>query len=152
MKALFIFFVLIFALKIHAQTDSLNEGQAFVGNPFIIERPDIQLPDSLGGKNVRGLIVITLRVDSLGVIHYHSIIFFKIYNEESNTTIEYRSGKKKDKNKVERYKNWIDFYVANLKLKKNSEFPKEFRKQIRENLYKVQLPIKLPIMHVENND
>ncbi len=129
-------------LKVAAQTDSEEVRESFTGNPFLFKSSKFPLPDSLGGKNIKGNLVISLNVDSSGVIRSYIPMFFMI-SDEKKINIEYRYGCKKDFEIMERYKDWLDHYVKEIKLVKNPNFPKEFIQTFGKREYKIFYPIRI---------
>lgn len=86
----------------------------FTPVPFRIEkRPSIDLPDSLGGKEMTVKIVIAADIDSLGNVIDHEITTFvtsdiKYFGKKVNYPIEINS-----------YENWINEYLSRIVFRRN---------------------------------
>ncbi len=107
-------------------------------NPFIVEKLNITLPDSLGGNNLKGSFALLLNVDSLGIIHSFRLSRIKIKKDSCTSILDYRYGEKENA-MVEKYKKWLGYYITKIKIKRNPEFPKSRLPA------KLVLPVKIKI-------
>lgn len=96
----------------------------FSENPFVVsERPHIFLPDSLGGKELKGYVAIRLLFDSSAAICSYQVMRFKATAKKPNINIDYRFGEEKDRKKVSRYRKWLKSYVEQVRVKRITKIP-----------------------------
>jgi hypothetical protein len=106
----------------HCQNKTDIIQDSFCGNPFILEKPDIQLPDSLGGKNLNGLAILVLTIDSSKAILKYRVVRFKAAHIKNKIKIDFYHPNKKDAVKIKRYKKWLDNYVKRIVIKANTQY------------------------------
>lgn len=94
------------------------QSESFHGAPFIGKGPRALLPDSLGGKDLKGYVALGLRIDTSGVIHSFKVMRFWARDSISNRAIDYRGGAH-DSSAVYRYHSWLRSYVNQVVLKRN---------------------------------
>ena len=96
--------------------------------PHIKKHPDNNLPDSLGGKSVKGFAVIRAQMDARGKIIIFKIVKFKLQDERDHILIDYLDLSKKNTIKypenISKYKSWISRYVESIEfeINENSKF------------------------------
>jgi hypothetical protein len=118
------------------KTDIIKDS--FCGNPFILEKPDIQLPDNLGGRNLNGFATIVLTIDSSETILSYEVIKFKVTDKHNKIKINFNLTSKKHEAKIRKYKNWFDSYIKEIKITVNRQYDGR-----RQQKYNIGLMIKL---------
>jgi len=101
-------------------TDTILDS--FYRNPFVLGKPDIQLPDSLGGQELNGFAVLVLTIDSSKTISSYKVAKFKACSKENKIKIDFSITSKKNVAKIKKYKNWFDNYVNKIKVTVNTNF------------------------------
>lgn len=103
----------------------------FTPLPFKISKsPSIDLPDSLGGKNFRGKIVVTVDIDSMGNVVNYEIISFV------TPKIQYFGSKKNIPIELQKFNNWINEYISQVVFTKNDSVK-------LNKINKINIPIKI---------
>lgn len=92
--------------------------------PLTFQMPPVSLPDSLGGKDLTGFMLVRLLVDSSGIITSYQIRRFEAKDEKLNLHIRYTYQRSHDKAKVAEYRNWLNDFVKGIKITRNPNFPK----------------------------
>lgn len=109
----------ILTIFIQSCVGATSQGEPFHGVPFIAKGSEASLPDSLGGKGLKGYVALKLMIDTSGVIHSFKILRFRASDSISNLTIDYRLGEKHDTGVVNKYHDWLSNYVDGIVITRN---------------------------------
>lgn len=97
---------------------------SFLPDPFeVVLQPKPVLPDSLGGKNVQGTVVVQVFLDTNATIQKYEILLFLLKDRSGKVRIEsrlpLRKSKKKYPNAVKKYQPWIENYIQAVVFRRN---------------------------------
>lgn len=96
--------------------------------PFeIAKKPPAIVPDSLGGENIEGFVLLIIYIDSTGTLEKYDILKMKALNKKGNTQIDYYNTQypftqdHQYPEDVVRYMDWIEDYLQSLVFVKKNE-------------------------------
>ena len=111
---------------------------SFPDIPFSITRPKVIVPDSLGGRNLKGEMVLEIKSDSLGSILAHKIMVLRA-SDGIKIEVNYRvSESPEDTGDVALFANWVEDYVEKLSLTRKYESDKHYKM----GKYTILLPVR----------
>jgi len=91
-------------------------------SPFeLIFKPIAKFPDSLGGHDVRGKMVIYVVLDSTCAIEQLKIPFLIIKNKAGNILFESRINESEHQKKLQRYESWARKYAQEIVFRRKKE-------------------------------
>jgi hypothetical protein len=137
MKSLTMLYILIIMISIGRQDTSNVIIDPFIDIPFDIKKPELFIPDSLGGKNLQGKIILQIEVDSSGTVLNHKIMALVVSDSIGKININYKYSGDNDKKKVGKFNQFINEFRSKLLIRKNPNFDKRYQME----KYRINLPI-----------
>lgn len=109
--------------------------------PFeIVEKPPAIIPDSLGGNNLEGSVLLIVYLDSSGTIFKYDILKMKVLDNNGIVKIDYYNAEYpfneeyKYPDDVLTYMNWINNYLHSIVFKRNKKV-----KPLKINKFKLMI-------------